>query len=399
MKKRITIFALFLLMGAGFVFYLVRNQDTTREGDIRVSGTIELTEVDCAFKVSGMIEELKFDEGDPVKEGELIARLDDRELRDRRNKAEASFQTEESKIRQLLIAIELQERNSQGLIAQARANLAVAQARLKELLAGSRRQEIEEARAEMDRVKSELQKVTLEWERAQHLFAKQTISKREWDAAKAALEMAHAQYERAREKYELVKEGPRKETIEAARSKEAEARAAVQVAEATTLKVEELKQELETAQARVKVARAELDLAETLIRETRLYAPISGMVLSKNMERGEIALPGSSVLTLGDLKKVWLRAYVNETNLGRIKLGQPVEVFTDTYPGKAYQGRIGFISDKAEFTPKQIQTQEERVKLVYRIKINIDNPLMELKSGMPADARIITENPPGPREG
>lgn len=399
MKKRITIFALFLLMGAGFVFYLVRNQDTTREGDIRVSGTIELTEVDCAFKVSGMIEELKFDEGDPVKEGELIARLDDRELRDRRNKAEASFQTEESKIRQLLISIELQERNSQGLIAQARANLAVAQARLKELLAGSRRQEIEEARAEMDRVKSELQRVTLEWERAQHLFAKQTISKREWDAAKSALEMAHAQYERAREKYELVKEGPRKETIEAARSKEAEARATVQVAEATTLKVEELKQELETAQARVKVARAELDLAETLIRETRLYAPISGMVLSKNMERGEIALPGSSVLTLGDLKKVWLRAYVNETNLGRIKLGQPVEVFTDTYPGKAYQGRIGFISDKAEFTPKQIQTQEERVKLVYRIKIDIDNPLMELKSGMPADARIIAENPPGPREG
>ncbi|MFQ6038423.1 MAG: efflux RND transporter periplasmic adaptor subunit, partial [Candidatus Aminicenantales bacterium] len=330
---------------------------------------------------------------------DLIARLDDRELRDRRNKAEASLQTEESRVRQLLIAIEREQKNSRGFIAQARANLAAAQARLRELLAGSRRQEIEEARAEMDRTRSELQKVTLEWKRAQRLFVAQTISKREWDSAKMAFEMARAQYERARERYDLVKEGPRKETIEAARGKEAESRAALQIAEATTLKVEELKQELKTTQASVKAARAELDLAGTLMGESRLYAPISGMVLSKNMERGEIALPGSSVLTLGDLKKVWLRAYINETNLGRIKLGQPVEVFTDTYPGKAYPGRIAFISDKAEFTPKQVQTQEERVKLVYRIKIDIDNPLMELKSGMPADARMITENASGPQGG
>jgi HlyD family secretion protein len=395
MKKRIVVFAFVLVIGAGFVFYLVKNRQTTGEGHILVSGTIELTEVDCAFRISGMIDELRSDEGDSVKEGDLIARLDDRELRDRRNKAEASLRTEESRVRQLLIAIELEERNSRGLIAQSRANLAASQARLKELLAGSRPQEIEEARAEMDRAYSELKKVTLDWERAQRLYAVQSISKREWDAAKAAFEMAQAQYQRAREQYDLVKEGPRKETIEAARSKEAEARAALQVAEATTLKVEGLKQELETTRARVEAARAELDLAETLLREAKLYAPISGMVLSKNMERGEIALPGSSLLTIGDLKKVWLRAYINETDLGRVKLGQPVQILTDTYPGKVYPGRIAFISDKAEFTPKQIQTQEERVKLVYRIKIDIDNPLMELKSGMPADARIITENASG----
>ena len=397
MKKRIILFALFLIMAAGFVFYLTRNQETTEKGGIRVSGTIELTEVDCAFKVSGMIEELRFAEGDFVKEGDLIARLNEREFQDRRNKAEAYLRMEESRINQLFIAIEHQERNSRGLIAQAKANLAAARARLRELLAGARPQEIEEARAAMNRAASELQKFSLEWERAQRLFAAQTISKQQWDTAKAAFEIAQAQYDRAREQYDLVREGPRKETIEAARSKEAEARAALQVAEATILKGEELKQELETTRARVRVAQADLDLAETLISETKLYAPISGIVLSKNMERGEIALPGSAVLTLGDLKKVWLRAYVNEPDLGRITLGQPVEVFTDTYPGKAYQGRLVFLSDEAEFTPKQIQTQEERVKLVYRIKIDIDNPLMELKSGMPADARIKTETAPEPQ--
>jgi len=392
MKKRIPFFVLFLLVAALFIYFFTRNQKTGGRSDLWISGTIELTEVDIAFKVSGMIEELKFDEGDSVNEGDLISHLDDRELQDRREKAEASLRMAEGRISQLLIAIEHQERQSQGLIAQAKAQLSAAQARLKELLVGSRPQEIEEARATVDQARSELRKAKLEWERAQRLFSSQTISKQHWDAAKAAFEMAKAQYERAREKYKLVKEGPRKETIEAARSQVAQARAALQIAEASRLKVEELRQELKTAQAQVRVARADLQLAETLISETKLYAPISGIVLSKNMERGEIALPGSSILTLGDLKKVWLRGYINETDLGRTKVGQYAKVFTDTYPSKVYPGRVSFISNKAEFTPKQIQTQEERVKLVYRIKIDIDNPLMELKSGMPADARIVTEN-------
>jgi len=389
MKKRIPLFLLFLLVAAFLIYFLIKNQKTGEKSGLWVSGSIELTEVDCAFKISGAIEELRFDEGDSVREGDLIARLDDRELQDRREKAEASLRMAESRASQLPIAIEHQERNSQGLINQAKAQLAATQARLKELLVGSRPQEIEEARAAVDQARSELRKATLEWERAQRLFKTQTISKQRWDATKAAFEMAKAQHERAREKYKLIKEGPRKETIQAARSEVAQARAGLQVAEATRLRVEELKQELKTAQAQVRVARADLNLAETLITETRLCAPISGIVLSKNMERGEIALPGSSILTLGDLKRVWLRAYINEPDLGRITLGQSVEVFTDTYPNKVYPGRLAFISSQSEFTPKQIQTKEERVKLVYRIKIDIDNPLMELKSGMPADARII----------
>ncbi|MBW2058715.1 MAG: efflux RND transporter periplasmic adaptor subunit [Deltaproteobacteria bacterium] len=388
MKKRFFLFPLFLLFAALAVYLLVQNQKNTEENGLWVSGTIELTEVDCAFRISGVIEELRFDEGDSVNQGDLIARLDDRELQDRRKRAEASLKMAESRVSQLLVAIEHQKRTSQGVVAQAKAQLAAAQAHLKELLKGARPQEIEESRAEVSRARSQLEKARLEWERARRLFASQTISKQQWDTAKAAFETARARYKQAREKYKLVREGPRKETIEAARSRVAEARAALEVAEAAGLKVEELKRELETARAQVEVARADLDLAETLISETRLYAPISGVVLSKNMERGEIALPGSSVLTLGDLKKVWLRAYINETDLGRVKVGQAAEVYTDTYPGKVYGGRISFISSKAEFTPKQIQTQEERVKLVYRIKIDIDNPRMELKSGMPADARI-----------
>ncbi len=392
MKKRIPLFVLFLLVAAFLIYFWIRNQKSEEKDDLWVSGTIELTEVDCAFKMSGKIEELRFDEGDLVKEGDLIARLDDSELQDRREKAEASLRMAESRMSQLLVAIEHQAQQSQGLIDQANAELNVAQTRLKELQTGSRPQEIEEARAGVDQAQSELRKAMLDWERAQRLYASQTISKREWDAAKAAFETAKARHERARENYELIKEGPRKETIEQAQSQVAQAKAALRLAEATRLKVEELKQELKTARAQVRVARADLALADTLIGEARLYAPISGVVLSKNMERGEIALPGSSILTVGDLRRVWLRAYVNETDLGRIKVGQPAEIFTDTYPDKPYLGRLAYISSQSEFTPKQIQTKKERVKLVYRIKIDIENPLMELKSGMPADARIIMKN-------
>jgi HlyD family secretion protein len=112
------------------------------------------------------------------------------------------------------------------------------------------------------------------------------------------------------------------------------------------------------------------------------------VVLVKSAEVGEVLAPGTSILSIGDLDRPWLRGYINETDLGRVKLGQKVKVTTDSFPGKTYWGTVSFISSEAEFTPKQIQTAEERVKLVYRIKVDIANPQHELKVNMPADAEI-----------
>jgi len=115
------------------------------------------------------------------------------------------------------------------------------------------------------------------------------------------------------------------------------------------------------------------------------------VVLVKSADVGEILAAGATVVTVGDIDHPWLRAYINETDLGKVKLGSKARITTDSYPGKVYDGRVSFISAEAEFTPKQIQTQEERVKLVYRIKIEVDNPKHELKSNMPADAEIVLE--------
>ena len=114
-------------------------------------------------------------------------------------------------------------------------------------------------------------------------------------------------------------------------------------------------------------------------------------MLVKSADVGEILAPGTTVVTVGDIEHPWLRGYINETDLGKVKLGSPVRVTTDSYPGKIYNGRVTFISSEAEFTPKQIQTEQERVKLVYRIKIELDNSSRELKSNMPADGEIVLQ--------
>jgi membrane fusion protein YbhG len=143
------------------------------------------------------------------------------------------------------------------------------------------------------------------------------------------------------------------------------------------------------AQAAVSNAHQSLKLAQIILGYTVLRAPFSGVILTRDAELGEVMLPGTPVVTLADLDHVWLRAYINETDIGRVRFGQPAVVTTDTYPGKKYAGRISAIASKAEFTPKSVETHSERVMLVYRIKIDVYNPTHELVPGMPADAEIM----------
>jgi HlyD family secretion protein len=145
---------------------------------------------------------------------------------------------------------------------------------------------------------------------------------------------------------------------------------------------------IEVAQASVHNNEAAIALARIVLGYTTLRAPFDGVVTVRQAELGEVVVPGTPVMTLADLDHIWLRAYVNETDLGRIRLGQAVAVSSDSHPDKRYQGRISFISDKAEFTPKSVETHAERVTLVYRVKIDITNPTHELVPGMPADAHI-----------
>jgi HlyD family secretion protein len=358
---------------------------------IRISGNIELTEVNIAFKTAGKLVERTVDEGAPVRKGMVIARLDREQLRHQYERAQATVASAESRRVQLLTTIQYQSENVDGQIAQRKAEVDVAQATLRDLLAGSRAQEIEQARAAAARAGTEKDKAEKDWERAQTLYKNEDISTSDRDQFKAHYESAVTILKQAEEQLALVIEGPRKETIEASRSQVARSQASLRLAEASRLELKRLQQEMATREAEIQQARAELAALETQLQDTIAVSPIDGVVLVKAAEVGEVLAAGTTVVTVGDWDHPWLRGYINEQDLGKVKLGMKSQVTTDSYPGKVYEGSVTFISSEAEFTPKQIQTPEERVKLVYRIKIDVANPAYELKSNMPADARIVLD--------
>ncbi|HEY0946490.1 MAG TPA: HlyD family efflux transporter periplasmic adaptor subunit [Opitutaceae bacterium] len=296
-----------------------------RDGNLTLSGNIEVTDAQLGFKVAGRVVERRVFEGDRVTAGQLIARLDDAE-----QKAEVALR---------------------------RAELAGAEAALAELEAGSRPQEIAAAEASLASTEADRERATLEFARQRELLAKDAISQRDFETTQAQIKVADARVNEAGERLKLVREGPRVETIHQAR-------------------------------ARVEQARASLALAETRLANTELSSPLAGVVLSHDIEPGEFVSPGTPVITVADTAHVWVRVYLNQTDLGRVRHGQKVEVRTDTFPDKTYEGTIGFIASEAEFTPKTVQTQKERVKLVFRLKVDVANPDDEFKPGMPADVII-----------
>ncbi|UCD84265.1 MAG: efflux RND transporter periplasmic adaptor subunit [Deltaproteobacteria bacterium] len=286
--KRVLIpaFVLILILAIG-AWYLFRGESEDEEM-IAASGTIEVTEIDVSSKLIGKVDEIKVEEGDQVKKGEVLLNLDHRELL-------------------------IQKKQALAVLGAARHLSAQVEAVLNNLTTSSRR--------------------------AEKLYRGGSLSQQKYEEITTRLEATNQQYE-------------------AAKNQLAQAEAA-------------------------------LEFVEIQIDNARLEAPIDGVVLQRNIDVGELAFIGMPLVTLGNLDDVWLEIYIPETRLGRVKLGQKVEITVDSFPDKIYEGKIIGISQEAEFTPKNIQTREERVKLVYGVKIGIKNPLQELKPGMPADARII----------
>jgi len=295
---------------------------------LKVSGNLEVIQVDVSFRVPGKVMERPVDEGFLVQEGQLIARLDAKDLEQQ--------------------------------VALQQAAEATSKAALAELLAGARKEEIEASKAALDQAAADVSRLEPDDARARDLYQKGILSIRDFEATHASLVAAKAKVNQLQQQYTLMKKGARQEDIDQAR-------------------------------ARYEQARQSLALAQTQLGYATLKAPTTGVILSKNIEPNEYVAPGTSVVTLADLRNVWLRAYLEETDLGRVKVGQKALLTTDTYPGKKYEGRVSFIASEAEFTPKSVQTRKERVKLVYRIKIDVANPQLELKPGMPADAEIVLD--------
>ena len=390
-KKRIAVvIVVLLLVGAGVIFFS-RRTDRDSANSIIVSGNIELTEVNIAFKTAGRLIERNVDEGDPVKKGQVIARLDRDQLLAQRDRESAALNSAMSQLAQAETALAWQKENLAADLEQRKADLDASGARLQELKTGSRPQEIQGAKAAVESAQAEYDRAQKDWERAQTLYKNDDISTAQFDQFRSRYESSEAALKQARERQALVVEGPRAEQIDAAAAQVQRSRASVKMAEANALEIKRRGQEITFRRSEIERAKASLALIDTQLADTVAASPVDGVVLVKAANVGEVLAAGTTVVTVGDIDHPWLRAYINETDLGRVKLGSKAKVTTDSFPGKAYEGRVSFIASEAEFTPKQIQTEEERVKLVYRIKIDLENPNRELKSNMPADAEIPLE--------
>ncbi|MGF6177518.1 secretion protein HlyD [Ensifer sp. 4252] len=325
-KALIPVVVLAGAVAAGWWFELPSRLGWTEQRPASVLyGNVDIRQVSLGFRVSGRIDKLTVDEGDPVKAGDVLGSLDATPFQQAVDAAEADF----------------------GAL---RANL-------EKLKAGARKTEIAQARALHEERLADLQNSELAYERARQLRPNGTISQANLDEASAARAAAAARATSAREALALLEEGSRVEDIAA-------------------------------ATAQVQAAEARLASARTSLSDTQLLAPSDGIVLSRVREPGAMIAPSDTAYVLSLNEPVWVRAYVAEPDLGRVHPGMKVEIISDTAPDRPYAATVGFISPVAEFTPKSVETPELRTDLVYRLRIVVTNPGEDLRQGMPVTVRL-----------
>jgi HlyD family secretion protein len=292
---------------------------------IEASGNIEAINITVSAKVSGEIIQILKDEGTQVIKGDTVLIIDPETLE-----------------------LKLAEANATREYAEAQYNL---------LLKGSRKEDVNQAEENLNQAQISLELAEKDKERMVNLYKSKSITKKQYDDAVANYQIALARFNSAKENFNKIKNLARPE-------------------------------ELIQAEANLKRQEANLQLIQKSLNDCYVTSPTNGFIVKKFVEPGETTGMMSSLFQVSDLTKVELVIYIPETQLGKIKLGQTADVYVDTYPEKPYEGKVIYISPEAEFTPKNIQTQEERTKLVFAVKVQIPNPDFELKSGMPADAFV-----------
>ena len=390
--KRILPILLIAALGFGGYYFWNLRQEAANASRIQFSGNMELTQADLAFKIAGRLVELNVREGDFVKKGQVIAKIDAIQTQRAKEREEAGLGMAQSNMAQSKTAIAMQRETVESDIQLKQADIRAAKAKLDELLAGSRPQEILQTEAAVSDAASQVEQARLDWERAQKLFGNEDISRAQYDQFRTRNQSAQMMLKQAQERAAIIKEGPRKEDIENARAQLQRTQAALRMSEANRLEVKRREQELQARASDIERAQAQVGISVSQLDDTVLVAPMDGVVLVKSAELGEVVAAGATVVSIGDLARPWVRGYIGAKDLDRIALGQSAQVTSDS--GKTYTGRVSFVASEAEFTPKQIQTKDERQKLVYRIKVAVDNDKLELKNNMPVDTLIELRTAP-----
>jgi HlyD family secretion protein len=333
-KKKIIIGAfVVLLLGAGLMVWF--GQQGMKKDGLYYSGTIEAATIsNLSFQVGGKVLKVLVTEGQRVEKDQPLAELDSAEFEAARDQARATLDRSERSQDQAAALLEVYRKTLPDDVARAEAGVT------------SARDVLTEAQSNK--------------ERYDQLYSRQVVSKKEWETVKL--------------------------NYDTARSRLAEAEAVLRQAKGNLGRIGATEREVEAARAQAAASKAALEQVRIQLDRTQLRAPFAGIVTSRNIEPGEVVTPTRQAITLSDLTSVKVKIYVGETEIGNVKPGQKAGIKVDSFPGKTFEGTVSFIASEGEFTPKIIQTQKERVKLVYLVEISVANPNLELKTGMPADA-------------
>jgi len=329
--RKTIVFSSLALVAVLVALFFFTGEEQSPPGILRLYGNADIRQVQLAFHSTGRIMRITAEEGERVQKGDLLATLDP-------TRYEAAQE-------------------------QARFRMLARMEELDQLQEGSREEEIRAARARVDSAEASLGEARSRYRRLVPLAEKDLVSQQQLDDAEARFKSARAALDAARQELALAVKGPRRQQIEA-------------------------------ALARLKADRAALRQSKERLTDTRLFSPAAGIIRDRILEPGDMAFPQTAVLTLALTDPIWVRAYVEEPDLGKIAPGMRAEVSTDSYPDKTYEGWVGYISPEAEFTPKKVQTTELRSKLVYQARVYVCNPRNELRLGMPVTVDIPLDQDP-----
>jgi len=367
--------AIFALVGIGVVGWLYWRQ--SREIPPIVTGFVEADEIRVGSRIGGRVAEVMIEEGAQVNEGQPLFRIDPFDLNERLAEAKAQLAAYQAEHDRLKTGFRAEE------ISQAQAKRDQAKATLEKAVAGPRPREISIAREQAKIAQANLDLAESEFQRLEHLVEESSAAKTEYDQAVRALRQAQGEMAAATERLALLEEGTREEEIAAARAALAEAEAAAKLVESGS-RVEDIAR----ASAQAAAAQARVEAIETQMDELVVESPCDCVVEAIDLRPGDLTAPNAPTVSLLDRSRMWVRTYVPQGLLHRVRLGQDLPIRVDSYPDKRFVGEIVFIAGEGEFTPRNIQTPEERSKQVFRIKLRLREGRELLHVGMAADVLL-----------
>ncbi len=361
-----------------------RNNNPT--GSIQASGTIEATQVGVAPKIPGRVIKIAVQEGQQVEAGQVVAELDAAEADAQARQAQAAVDAARTRPAQADASVTLARASVDAQLVQARAQVESARAVLE-----ANKANVAAAEANLQAIETNLARAESDLARLEALYRDGAVSVEQIDTGRAAAKAMRAQRDAARAQRDAAQI-----QLGAAGAGVAQAQAGLAVAEANRQTVGIRQQDAVASRAQLAQAQALLQQAEIMRSYTILKAPLAGVVVAKNVEVGDLVGVGAPVVTVADLSQVYLRVFVSESDLARVKLGQAVDVRVDGLSGRTFRGTVNQINSNAEFTPRNVQTKEERVKLIFGVKVALPNPDGILKPGLPADAVILVADAASP---